>query len=108
MIRRRRVYCRAGFPAAERPFGRPAYYARRVAAVLSRLLYQALVVKTLLTVQPHLAHTYHGVLGDENPGFSCFEVLGFDVLLDHRARPWLLEVKRPRVHSPSSAAGVTR
>ena len=96
-----------------RPISTPRCFAahcaaRRVAAVLSRLLYQALVVKTLLTVQPHLAHTYHGVLGDENPGFSCFEVLGFDVLLDHRARPWLLEVKRPRVHSPSSAAGVTR
>ena len=32
MIRRRRVYCRAGFSAAERPFKpwRPAYYAARV------------------------------------------------------------------------------
>ena len=32
MIHHQRVYCRAGFPAAERPFEpwRPAYYAARV------------------------------------------------------------------------------
>ena len=32
-----------------------------------------------------------------NEGFTCYEVLGFDILLDHNYRPWLLEVN----HSPS-------
>ena len=54
---------------------------------------RALIVKTLLAVQPHLNHVYHSLLGDDNVGFSCFEILGFDVLLDRKGKPWLLEVR---------------
>ena len=60
-----------------------------------------LVVKTMLAVQPHLRHVYHSLLGDDNTGFSCFEILGFDIILDKKGKPWLLEVN----HAPSFSCG---
>ena len=60
-----------------------------------------LITKTLLAVQPHLQHVYHSLLGEDNVGFSCFEILGFDVMLDRKAKPWLLEVN----HAPSFSCG---
>eukprot|EP00304_Pavlova_gyrans_P010249 CAMPEP_0206046194 /NCGR_PEP_ID=MMETSP1466-20131121/17986_1 /ASSEMBLY_ACC=CAM_ASM_001126 /TAXON_ID=44452 /ORGANISM="Pavlova gyrans, Strain CCMP608" /LENGTH=472 /DNA_ID=CAMNT_0053421165 /DNA_START=1 /DNA_END=1416 /DNA_ORIENTATION=+ len=57
-------------------------------------------VKSLIAVQPHLAHMYYSCQSRRsNPGSSCFELLGFDVILDHKLRPFLLEVN----HSPSFA-----
>ena len=56
-----------------------------------------LIVKTVLSVQPSLAHNYRSCFAPENDGFSCFEILGFDVMMDDLLRPWLIEVN----HSPS-------
>jgi tubulin polyglutamylase TTLL6/13 len=56
-----------------------------------------LIVKTLLTVQPSLAHVYHSCQPDDVENAMCFEILGFDVMLDSKAKPWLIEVN----HAPS-------
>jgi len=58
-----------------------------------------LVIKTLLAVQPSLAHCYHSCQPDDVENSMCFEILGFDVMIDHKLQPWLLEVN----HAPSFA-----
>jgi hypothetical protein len=62
------------------------------AALLARI--QQLVVKTLLPVAPHLAHTYFMATSRSSGGRGsrCFELLGFDVLLDDQLQCWLVEV----------------
>lgn len=61
-----------------------------------------LVVKTVISAQPALAHNYNRVMPPEtgNDGYACFEILGIDVMLDAKLKPWLIEVN----HSPSFTA----
>lgn len=56
-----------------------------------------LVIKTLVAVQPSLAHVYHSCQPDDVENSMCFEILGFDVMIDHKCKPWLIEVN----HAPS-------
>ncbi|TYZ69426.1 hypothetical protein PybrP1_012728, partial [[Pythium] brassicae (nom. inval.)] len=62
-----------------------------------------IVVKTLLCVQPKLSATYKSFFGENDAawGPKCFEVLGFDIMLDAGGRAWLFEVN----HAPSFATG---
>ncbi|OXA61858.1 Tubulin polyglutamylase ttll6 [Folsomia candida] len=56
-----------------------------------------IVVKTIVGVAPTLRHTYRATFPKRNKGCYCFEILGFDILIDRHLKPMLVEVN----HSPS-------
>ncbi|SCN61822.1 tubulin--tyrosine ligase, putative [Plasmodium chabaudi adami] len=56
-----------------------------------------IIVKTICSIQPELKHYYNASHISDYSNSMCFEILGFDILLDYKLKPWLLEVN----HSPS-------
>lgn len=53
---------------------------------------QDIIAKTVISVHPTLQHSYRSSQPDDQENSMCFEVLGFDVILDHKLRPYVLEV----------------
>ncbi|XP_052279832.1 tubulin polyglutamylase ttll6-like isoform X12 [Dreissena polymorpha] len=55
------------------------------------------IIKTLISAHSVLKHNYRTCFPNHVKGSACFEILGFDVMLDRKLRPYVLEVN----HSPS-------
>lgn len=50
------------------------------------------IVKTMITGQPHLSHLYRVCQPECYDNSMCFQILGFDFLIDKYFKPYLLEV----------------
>lgn len=58
-----------------------------------------MIVKTICAGQPVLAHHYNTSQPLDHYNHMCFEILGFDFMVDHKLRPVLIEIN----HTPSFA-----
>ena len=58
-----------------------------------------LIIKTLITGQPSMWHIYRSCQPEDVENQLCFQILGFDVMIDSDLKPYLIEVN----HAPSLA-----
>ncbi|KAH8298555.1 hypothetical protein KR044_011025 [Drosophila immigrans] len=55
------------------------------------------IIKTVISAWPVLKHNYHVCFPKHDKIQACFQLLGFDILVDWKLKPYILEVN----HTPS-------
>lgn len=58
-----------------------------------------MIIKTIVAGQPTLNYFYKSCQPEDIENQYCFQILGFDIMIDRKLKPWLLEVN----HAPSLA-----
>ena len=58
-----------------------------------------IIIKTIIVGQPYMNHIYKVCQPECIDNSMCFQILGFDILIDNHFKPWLVEVN----HAPSFA-----
>lgn len=53
-----------------------------------------IIVKTLCLAQPHVHHLFRSCQPDDIENSTCFQILGFDIMIDHKLKPSLIEVNQ--------------
>ena len=61
-----------------------------------------IVVKTVIVGQPYMDHMYRVCQPECIDNSMCFQILGFDVMIDKNFRPWLIEVNQSPSFSTDS------
>jgi tubulin polyglutamylase TTLL6/13 len=51
-----------------------------------------IAVKTAISAQPVLAHAFKSTQPDDLENSMCFQILGLDIMIDQKLKPWLIEV----------------
>ena len=59
-----------------------------------QIQFKDIIIKSLLMGLPHLEHNYKTCSSKSsyNNNRQCFQILGYDIMLDKKLKPWLIEI----------------
>jgi tubulin polyglutamylase TTLL6/13 len=65
-------------------------------------LIRDLITKTIASVQPIMNHAFKCSRPNDEQLELCFEIMGFDIMIDEDLKPWLIEVINNIIDQPHS------